>query len=57
MKRKRHTPEQIIRTLRTAEQLLNEGQALPLLLCPGVVVSDSSAGCLGGMKVTEVQCF
>ena len=26
MKRKRHTPEQIIRKLRTAEQLLNQGQ-------------------------------
>jgi hypothetical protein len=25
MKRKRHTPEQIIRKLRTAEQLLNQG--------------------------------
>jgi transposase-like protein len=26
MKRKRHTPEQIIRKLRTAEQDLNQGQ-------------------------------
>jgi hypothetical protein len=26
MKRKRHTPEQIFRKLRTAEQLLNQGQ-------------------------------
>jgi putative transposase len=26
MKRKRHTPEQIIRKLRTAEHLLNQGQ-------------------------------
>lgn len=28
MKRKRHTPEQIIRKLRTSEELLNQGQAL-----------------------------
>ena len=27
MKRKRHSPEQIIRKLRTAEQLLNQGQS------------------------------
>ena len=32
MKRKRHTPEQIIRKLRTAEQLLNQGQSV--LSCP-----------------------
>ena len=28
MKRKRHTQEQIIRKLRTAEQLLNQGQSV-----------------------------
>ena len=28
MKRKRHNAEQIIRKLRTAEQLLNQGQAV-----------------------------
>ena len=28
MKRKRHTPELIIRKLRTAEQLLNQGQTV-----------------------------
>ncbi len=28
MKRKRHTPEQIIRKLRTAEQLLNQVQSV-----------------------------
>ena len=28
MKAKRHSPEQIIRKLRTAEQLLNQGQAV-----------------------------
>jgi putative transposase len=28
MKRKRHNPEQIIRKLRTAKQLLNQGQGV-----------------------------
>jgi putative transposase len=28
MKRKRHAPEQLIRKLRTAEQLLNQGQTV-----------------------------
>lgn len=28
MKRKRHTPDQIIRKLRTVEQLLNQGQSV-----------------------------
>jgi hypothetical protein len=28
MKRKRHNPEQIIRKLRTADQLLNQGQTV-----------------------------
>ena len=28
MKRKRHSPEQIIRKLRTAEQILNQGQSV-----------------------------
>jgi hypothetical protein len=28
VKRKRHNPEQIIRKLRSAEQLLNQGQAV-----------------------------
>ena len=28
MKRKRHNPEQIIHKLRTAEQLLNQGQSV-----------------------------
>ena len=28
MKRKRHNPEQIIRKLRTADDLLNQGQAV-----------------------------
>ena len=30
MKRKRHNPEQIIRKLRTAERLLNQGQPSPM---------------------------
>ncbi|CAK6686674.1 transposase [Synechococcus sp. BA-124 BA4] len=32
MKRKRHTPEQIIRKLRTAEELLNQGQTVAEIL-------------------------
>ena len=28
MKRKRHSPEQVIRKLRTADQLLNQGQSV-----------------------------
>ncbi|MFM2174700.1 MAG: hypothetical protein RLZZ54_2627 [Cyanobacteriota bacterium] len=46
MKRKRHTPEQIIRKLRTAEQLLNQGQtvadvcrALEVLPCKATQLS------------------
>ena len=34
MKRKRHTPEQIIRKLRTAEQLLNQGKVSPMFVVP-----------------------
>ena len=29
MKRRRHTPEQIIRKLREAERMLGEGQTIP----------------------------
>jgi len=34
MKRKRHNPEQIIRKLRSAEQLLNQGQTVDRLPAP-----------------------
>ena len=52
MKRERHNPEQIIRKLRNAEHLLNQGQAVadvcralesqPLLITSG---SSYMAGC------------
>ena len=45
MKRKRHTPEQIIRKLRTAEQLLNQGQTVVLL------------GTNGNGKSTLMKCI
>ncbi len=38
MKRKRHTPEQIIRKLRTAEQLLNQSQTVADVWVPEVSV-------------------
>ena len=41
MKRKRHNPEQIIRKLRTAEQLLNQGQAVGYV-CRALVVSPAT---------------
>ena len=39
MKRKRHTPEQIIRKLRTAEQLLNQGQSVAHFCCRALEMS------------------
>ena len=41
MKRKRHTPEQIICKLRTAEQLLNQGQSFADV-CGALEVSAST---------------
>ena len=41
MKRKRHNPEQIIRKLRTAEQLLNQGQAV-CEVCRALEVSPAT---------------
>jgi transposase-like protein len=58
MKRKRHTPEQIIRNLRTAEQLLNQGQSIADV-CR--VLEDSAPTyhrwqqLYGGMKATEAK--
>ena len=48
MKRKRHTPEQIIRKLCTAEQLLNQGQTVAdvfrALRCrPRLITAGSSS--------------
>ena len=58
MKRKRHTPEQIIRKLRTAEQLLNQGQSVADV-CRVLEVSASTyhrwQQLYGGMKATEAK--
>ena len=58
MKRKRHTPEQIIRKLRTAEQLLNQGQSFADV-CRALEVSAPTyhrwLQLYGGMKATEAK--
>ena len=58
MKRKRHTPEQIIRKLRTAEQLLNQGQSVADV-CRALEVSSPTyhrwQQLYGGMKATEAK--
>ncbi len=58
MKRKRHTPEQIIRKLRTAEQLLNQGQTVADV-CWTLEVSAPTyhrwQQLYGGMKATEAK--
>jgi transposase-like protein len=56
MKRKRHSPEQIIRKLRTADQLLNQGQSVSDV-CRALEVSAATyqrwQQLYGGMKATE----
>ena len=56
MKRKRHNPEQIIRKLRSAEQLLNQGQTVADV-CRALEVSAATyhrwQHLHGGMKATE----
>ena len=58
MKRKRHTPELIILKLRTAEQLLNQGQRIADV-CRALEVSAPTCHrwqqLHGGMKVTEAK--
>jgi len=58
MKRNRHTPEQIIRMLRTAEQLLNQGQSVADV-CRALEVSAPTyhrwQQLYGGMKATEAK--
>ena len=58
MKRKRHNPEQIIRKLRTAEQLLNQGQTVADV-CRALEVSAPTyyrwQQLYGGMKATEAK--
>jgi Transposase len=58
MKRHRHTPEQIVRKLREADRLLNEGKDLTEVL-RHLEVSESSwnrrRNQYGGMKANEAK--
>jgi len=58
MKRKRHTPEQIVRKLREGDRLLNEGMDLTEVL-RHLEISESSwnrwRGQYGGMKADEAK--
>lgn len=58
MIRKRHTPEQIIRKLRTAEQLLSQGQSVADV-CRALEVAAPNyhrwQQLYGGMKATEAK--
>ena len=58
MKRKRHCPQQIIRKLRTAEQLLNQGQSVDDV-CRVLEVSVPTyyrwQQLYGGMKAKEAK--
>ena len=58
MKRKRHTPEQIVRKLREGDRMLNEGKDLAEVLRE-LEVSESSwarwRGQYGGMKADEAK--
>ena len=58
MKRKRHTPEQIVRKLREGDRLLNEGNDLTEVL-RALEVSESSwnrwRAQYGGMKANEAK--
>jgi len=58
MKRKRHTPEQIVRKLREGDRMLNEGTDLTEVL-RHLEVSESSwhrwRAQYGGMKTDEVK--
>jgi putative transposase len=58
MKRKRHTPEQIVRKLREGERMLNEGHDLVEVL-RHLEVSESSwnrwRAQYGGMKAEEAK--
>ncbi len=59
IKLKRHIPDQIVRKLCTAEQLLNQGQSVADVCCRAVGVLAPSyqrwQQLLGGMKATEAK--
>lgn len=58
MKRRRHTPEQIVRKLREADRLLGEGTELPEV-CKSLEVSEATyhrwRAQYGGMKADDVK--
>ena len=58
MKRRRHTPEQIVRKLREADRLLGEGMELPEV-CKTLEVSEATyhrwRAQYGGMKADDVK--
>jgi putative transposase len=58
MKRRRHTPERVVRKLREADRLLGEGQELPEV-CKLLEVSEATyhrwRAQYGGMKADDVK--
>ena len=58
MKRKRHAPEQIIRKLRAADQMLSEGKDIAAV-CQALEVSEATfhrwRNQYGGMKANEAK--
>ncbi len=58
MKRRRHTPEQIIRKLREAERLLGEGKTIPEA-AKAIEISEQTyhrwRNQYGGMKANEAK--
>ena len=58
MKRRRHTPEQVVRKLREADRLLGEGMELPEV-CKVLEVSEATyhrwRAQYGGMKADDVK--
>ena len=58
MKRKRHSPEQIIRKLRDADRMLAEGKDIALV-CQSLEVSEATfhrwRNQYGGMKANEAK--
>ncbi len=58
MKRRRHTPEQVVRKLREADRLLGEGQELPEVV-KALEVSEATfhrwRAQYGGMKADDVK--
>jgi putative transposase len=58
MKRRRHTPEQVVRKLREAERMLAEGKSIPEV-AKGLEVSENTfhrwRAQYGGMKGNDVK--